>query len=186
MVDHPSRPRKIDHIAQIAKFCQNLAIITGVFAALLTFLSSEHDKRVQNVLALRSEFAGGAHGDYLKLVSDWWDSPETDEFFASNATDAKRKLIVNKFFAKNGNGDRLRSIADFYDTLSACIGKGACDQNTALYLFQSPATQVHDISWYHVEDARKGQQGQEFAKGLEDMYEMEEQNFLLSYVWFFR
>jgi hypothetical protein len=186
MVDHASEPREVDRIAQIAKFCQNLAIITGVFAALLTFLSSEHDKRVQNVLALRSEFAAGAHNDYLKLVGDWWDSPETDAFFSSNETDAQRKQIVNHFFAKDGNEDRLRSIADFYDTLSACIDKGACDQNTALYLFQNPAVQVHDISWYHVEDARNGQPGQEFAKGLENMYQMEEQSFVLSYLWFFR
>jgi hypothetical protein len=184
MVDHPSRPQKIDYIARIAKFFQNLAIITGVFAALVTFLSSEHDKRVQNVLALRSEFSAGVHGDYLKLVSDWWDSPETDAF--NGATDAQREQIVSHFFAKDGNDDRLRTIADFYDTLSACIDKGACDQNTALYLFQNPAIQVHDISWFYVEDARNGQPGPEFAKGLENLYQMEEQGFVLSYIWFLR
>lgn len=181
MVDHASRLTKGDYIARAAKFFQNLAIITGVFAALLTFVSSEHDKRVQNVLTLRSEFVASVHGPYLKLISNWWDSPETDAFNA--ASDDQRKQIVNQFFAKNGNDDRLRSIVDFYDTLSACIDKGACDQNTALYLFQNAAIQVHDIAWYHVEDARNGQEGPEFAKGLESMYQLEEQSFLRSYIW---
>lgn len=184
MVDHASQPGKGDYIGRIATLFQNLAIITGVFAALLTFVSSEHDKRVQNVLTLRSEFVTSVHSRYLKLISNWWDSHESDAFNA--ATDEQRKQLVNQFFAKDGNDDRLRSIVDFYDTLSACINKGACDQNTALYLFQNPAIQVHDISWYHVEDARNGQEGPDFAKGLESMYQLEEQNFLRSYIWFIR
>lgn len=187
MADKPSRlAQLIDRSAPIGQLLQNIAIIAGVIATGATFLSSVHDKRVQNVLSLRTEFAGSVHGDCLKLVNDWWDSSETDAFFSKDATDETRKQVVGRFFAKEGNNDRLRSIVDFFDTLSACIDQGACDRNTALYLFKNPASQVHDIAWYQVEDARDGQQGRDFAKGLESMYQLEEQNFLLSYIWFFR
>lgn len=177
--ESPQRPRKRGYVARIARFCKNLAIIAGVFAAVFTFLSSEHDKRVQNVLALRSEFTGGAYKDYLKLMSDWDNFTESGAI--SRATEAQQKKIVGSFFAKNENKDRLLTIADFFETLSACIAHGACDRNTAIYLFQNPADQVFQISGYHVEQVRNEEGDPNFAKGLENMYRLETQNVLLGY-----
>jgi hypothetical protein len=180
MADDPPRSvHKGDYLGRIARFCQNLAIIVGVFAAIVTFLASEHDKRVQNVLALRSEFAGGVYKDYLKLMSDWDNFPDADAI--GHATEAQQKKIVATFFGKNENKDRLLSITDFFDTLSACIDQGACDRNTAIYLFQNAANQVFQISGYRVEQVRDEDGDPNFAKGLESMYRLEEQNSLRGY-----
>src|ERR1700761_1792525 len=136
MIEHSPQPTvKGDYLGRVARVCQNLAIIVGVFAAVITFLASEHDKRVQNVLALRSEFTGGAYEDYLKLMSDFDNFPELNAL--PRANEAQQKKILAGFFARSENKDRLLSIADFFDTLSACIDHGACDRNTAIYLFQN-------------------------------------------------
>jgi hypothetical protein len=177
--DAPRSTLKGDYIARIARFCQNLAIIVGVFAAVITFLASEHDKRVQNVLALRSEFTGGAYKDYLKLMSDFDNFPDSDAL--PHATEAQQKKILANFFAKSENKDRLLSIADFFDTLSACIDQGACDRNTAIYLFQNSANQVFQIAGYRVEQLRN-EDDSNFGKGLESMYRLEEQNFLRGFL----
>ena len=81
---------KGDYVARIAKFFQNLAIIVGVFAAVITFLASEHDKRVQNVLSLRGEFTGGAYKDYLKLMSDFDNFPDSSAL--PHANEAQQKI----------------------------------------------------------------------------------------------
>ena len=179
MIEHSPQPTvKGDYLGRVARVCQNLAIIVGVFAAVITFLASEHDKRVQNVLALRSEFTGGAYKDYLKLMSDFDNFPESNAL--PRANEAQQKKILAGFFARSENKDRLLSIADFFDTLSACIDHGACDRNTAIYLFQNSANQVFQISGYRVEQLRSDDDPN-FAKGLETMYRLETQNFLFGY-----
>jgi hypothetical protein len=178
--DSPWWRGKGDYVARFAKFCQNAAIVVGAVVAGVTFLSSEHDKRVQAVLALRTEFASRVYKDYLKLMSDWDNFPDANAI--AHATDAEQKRIIENFFAKNENKDRLLSIADFFDTLSACIDQGACDRNTAIYLFQNSANQVFQISGYHVEKVRNDDGDPNFAKGLESMYRLESQNFLRGYL----
>lgn len=173
------RARKRDFIARLANFFQNFAVIAGVFAAVITFLASEHDKRVQSVLALRAEFTDGAYKDYLKLMSDWDNFPESGTIL--HGDEVQQKKILANFFAKSGNKDRLLSIVDFFETLSACIAQGACDRNTAIYLFQNSADQLFQISGYHVEQVRKDDGDPNFAKGLENVYRLEVQNFLFSY-----
>lgn len=173
------RVRKRDYIARLANFCQNFAVIAGVFAAVVTFLSSEHDKRVQSVLALRAEFTDGAYKDYLKLMSDWDNFPESSTIL--HADEAQQRKTLGSFFSKDGNKDRLLSIADFFETLSACIAQGACDRNTAIYLFQNSADQLFQISGYRIEQVRNEDGDPNFAKGLENMYRLEAQNFLFSY-----
>lgn len=177
--DSPWWRRKGDYIARFAKFCQNAAIIVGAVVAGVTFLASEHDKRVQAVLALRSEFSSRVSNDYLKLMSDWDNFPAANAI--AHATESQQKKIMENFFAKNENKDRLLSIADFFDTLSACIDQGACDRNTAIYLFQNAASLAFQISGYHVEQVRNDDGDPNFAKGLESMYRLETQNFLRGY-----
>jgi hypothetical protein len=181
MAEHlPRLFGKGDYLGRAARVCQNVAIIVGVFAAVITFLASEHDKRVQNVLSLRSEFVGGVYKNYLGLMSDWDNYPDSGAIH--HATEAQQKKILLNFFAKNENKDRLLSITDFFDTLSACIDQRACDRNTAIYLFQNSANQVFQISGYHVEQVRDEDGDPNFAKGLESLYRLETQNFLFGYL----
>jgi hypothetical protein len=174
MTDQPSRlARLIDRTAPIGQLLQNLAVVVGIIATGGSFLASIHDKRVQNVLSLRTEFASGAHGDYLKLLSDWHNS-SADAF--DGAEDAKRREIVRHFFTKNENEnqDRLQNIADFYDTLAACIEQGSCDRDTAVYLFYTPADHVIQISGFRIEDVRNNPSYSDFAVGVEKMYRSKE------------
>jgi hypothetical protein len=138
-----------------------------------------HDKRVQTVLALRNEFANHTHDDYLKLMNDWDSAPEADT--VSKAVETEHKEIQKKFFLKQVNRERLRSVVDFFDTLSACVEQGSCDRNTAVYLFGSAANQVFNISAFHVEDTRTDE-NPDFGRGLENIYRLEPENFLLSYL----
>ena len=178
----PKRPRaqKIDLIERIAKLVQNLTIIFGVFAGVFALLISQHDKRVQNVLTFRTEFTATVRPDYLTLISDWNSFPVTDKILT--ATQDEQKQIVSDFFAKEENEKHFLSVADFFNTLSACIEHGACDRNSVIYLFQDTATAVFEMAGYYIEAKRKEDQDPTFARGLENIYRLNSEFFLFSYV----
>lgn len=174
------RRSKIDRIERIAKFVQNLTIIFGVFAGALALLTSQHDKRVQNVLALRTEFVAAVRSDYLKLLSDWNNYSPAAAILSASIDEQKQ--IVSDFFSKDENKNALLSVVDFFDTLSACIEYHACDRNTAIYLFQTTAQDVFEIAGFHIQADRQADRDPGFARGLETIYRMERESLLLSYL----
>lgn len=181
--NEPTQRRQpaMDRIERTAKLVQNLTIILGVFAGAFALLTAQHDKRVQNVLALRNEFIAGVRSDYLKLMSDWTSFPAADKRILS-ATQDEQKTIVSDFFSSAENEHRFLDIVDFFDTLAACIEHRACDRNTAIYLFQNTAVDVFEVAGYQIEIDRNDTRDPTFARGLEMVYRLEPESVLFSYL----
>jgi hypothetical protein len=120
--------------------------------------------------------------EFERIISmdDWDNFPDVQNILT--ATNDQQKQIASKFFSSDENASRLLNIVDFFDTLSACIEHHACDRNSAIYLFQRAASQIFEVAGYHIEDTRQTDSDPNFARGLESVYRLKPECFIMSYV----
>jgi hypothetical protein len=168
-------------LERVANCVQNMTIIFCVFTGLITLFISQHDKRVQSTLTFRTDFASGVRSDYSKLINNY-NKSVPDPRKITEAGGQQQEEIVEAFFMKDENKNLLNNIADFFDSLQACIEYRACDQNTAGYLFKSPALQVYESFGYYIDKARKSYHQPEFAAWLQSIAHLKAENTILSYL----
>jgi hypothetical protein len=172
-------PEHADLIERLARFAQNVTIILGVFAGVLSFIASKHDQRVASVLDLRREYTGDIRGNFLQMMDSWNTFPEGTDFLKLKQ-DQQAEIVI-KFFKDARNRQPLNQIVDFFDTLFACLDRRACDRNTALYLFHDVAKQSFETGGYQIMAKRQNDADPGYAHGLENIYAMHPQWAVTSY-----
>jgi hypothetical protein len=174
-------PQHADLIERLARFAQNVTIILGVFAGVLSFIASQHDKRVASVLDLRREYTGDIRGNFLQMMDSWNTLTLPDGADFLKLKQGQQAAVVLNFFKDTKNRQPLNQIIDFFDTLYACLNRHACDRNTALYLFQDVAKQSFETGGYHIMAKRTNDGNPGYAHGLENIYSMNPELTLSSY-----
>lgn len=169
-------------LERVAKVAQNVTIIAGVFAGVVTVLATQHDRRVQRTLDLRKEYVDGARKTYLELLDNWNTYSAKPENDVLKLKQAEQRLVTRRFFEVSKNRTDFNNLVDFFETLSVCIEHKGCDKNTAIDLFGSQAKSVYELGWHYVEDLRKEDNDPSIAEGLRLFRWLGRQSLLSSYL----
>jgi hypothetical protein len=169
-----------DGLERLAKLVQNGTIVCGIFAGALALLGNQYDRRVQRTLDMRKEYIETIRRDYVSLIDDWNENPDTPKVLTG--TVAEQKAIVLAFFAVRSERTKLDNVIDFFDTLYFCIDNRACDRNTALYLFKPVARSVFEISAPYIAELRVRDRDAQFATGVEWLYRAQPQSLVRRYL----
>jgi hypothetical protein len=155
-------------IERAAKLAQNITIIVGVFAGIVTVVTNQYERRVQRTLDLRKEYIDKIRPDYLALTDQWDADPESAKVLTVDIP--QQKQIVLKFFQDAAHRRELENYLDFFDTMYTCIDNRACDKNTALYLFKAHARSIFEFAAPYIYELRKLDRDPSVGEGLETFY----------------
>ncbi len=172
----------VARIEQCADIVKNLTIIVGVFTGIIALFYSQFDRRVNRALDFSKEYSSSIRSHYVSAIGGWNKFALTNDEFLKKSP-AEMETLVVSFFGSNAEASKsLDSLLDFYDTLYVCTRSRSCDRNSVIELFGKQINNVFEVSAFYIFGRRKIENDPSIGEGLENLYELKPESFILRYL----
>jgi hypothetical protein len=175
------RARAFKAIDRYAKLVQNLTIIFGIFAGVISLFATQFDRRVARTIDMTKFYADRVRGDYLALSEQWDAATQSNDRFFQQSPDEMKRLVLD-FFHNRDAHSRLINYLDFFDGLIVCIDNRACDRNSAIDYFSTSARFVYEMSAFYIADTRANDRDPTFGAGLERFNQLAREHLISRYL----
>jgi|HubBroStandDraft_2_1064218.scaffolds.fasta_scaffold373192_2 hypothetical protein len=154
-MQNSSQTHKGDAFSKLLSSLVAITTILGIPAGLYGYFSSQHASRVSRTFDFYKDFRGDPGKDFKFLVAGWNARAEEEKSLAQKGDEAGVKSLVSSLLTNNQTQTAVTELVLFFDEVYSCVDNSLCDRNTAVALFQSPASQFFSMYGSYFQDVRE-------------------------------